>query len=225
MGYAPGSAPVGLPRRAGDGPTRPPGGGDIAAHADLRPPAPLEKHHRFDHFDCGNPPFNEWLARHARAHASGSARVFVTTLEDGETVVGYYALAAAQVAPEAAAKGEVFSPRSAPGSAPLEPPWSNPHSRRRCVAHFVLQFGCGTFASRPARRGLRSSTRDRPRRWVNRLGSGARRAARGGGPATCSLGDPRRSAQPCGRRERPRGDAADPRAAGRARSARYGLTW
>jgi GNAT superfamily N-acetyltransferase len=68
-----------------------------------RPPAPLEKHHRLDDFDCGEPALNEWLTRHARgAHASGSARVFVTTLEDGETVVGYYALAAAQVAPEAA---------------------------------------------------------------------------------------------------------------------------
>ncbi len=68
-----------------------------------RPPAPLEKHHRLDDFDCGEPALNEWLTRHARgAHASGSARVFVTTLEDGETVVGYYALAAAQVAPKAA---------------------------------------------------------------------------------------------------------------------------
>jgi GNAT superfamily N-acetyltransferase len=68
-----------------------------------RPPAPLEKHHRLDDFDCGEPALNEWLTRHARsAHASGSARVFVTTLEDGESVVGYYALAAAQVAPEAA---------------------------------------------------------------------------------------------------------------------------
>jgi GNAT superfamily N-acetyltransferase len=36
------------------------------------------------------------------AQASGSARVFVSTLDDGETVVGYYALAAAQVAPEEA---------------------------------------------------------------------------------------------------------------------------
>jgi GNAT superfamily N-acetyltransferase len=66
-----------------------------------RPPEPLERHHRLDDFDCGEPALDEWLKRHARgAHASGSARVFVATLEDGETVVGYYALAAAQVAPE-----------------------------------------------------------------------------------------------------------------------------
>lgn len=66
-------------------------------------PEPLGKHHRLDDFECGEPALDEWLKRHARgAHASGSARVFVTTLEDGETVVGYYALAAAQVAPDEA---------------------------------------------------------------------------------------------------------------------------
>jgi len=64
-------------------------------------PEPLGKHHRLDDFDCGEPALDGWLKRHARgAHASGSARVFVATLDDGETVVGYYALAAAQVAPE-----------------------------------------------------------------------------------------------------------------------------
>ncbi len=68
-----------------------------------RRPEPLGKRHRLDEFDCGEPALDEWLKRHAHdAHASGSARVFVTTLEDSETVVGYYALAAAQVAPEEA---------------------------------------------------------------------------------------------------------------------------
>ena len=68
-----------------------------------RPPESLDRHHRLDGFECGEPALDEWLKRHARsAHAAGSARVFVSTLEDGETVVGYYALAAAQVAPEAA---------------------------------------------------------------------------------------------------------------------------
>lgn len=86
-----------------------------------RPPAPLEKQHRLDDFDCGEPALNEWLTRHARvAHASGSARVFVTTLEDGETVVGYYALAAAQVAPEAATERALKGqPRTRPVPAVL----------------------------------------------------------------------------------------------------------
>jgi GNAT superfamily N-acetyltransferase len=66
-----------------------------------RPPEPLEKRHSLDDFDCGEPALDDWLKRHARsAHAAGSARVFVTTLDDGATVVGYYALAVAQVAPE-----------------------------------------------------------------------------------------------------------------------------
>jgi GNAT superfamily N-acetyltransferase len=81
-----------------------------------RPPEPLERRHRLDDFDCGEPALDEWLKRHARgAHASGSARVFVATLEDRETVVGYYALAAAQVGPddatERALKGQ---PRTRP---------------------------------------------------------------------------------------------------------------
>ncbi len=86
-----------------------------------RPPAPLEKHHRLDDFNCGEPALNEWLTRHARgAHASGSARVFVTTLEDGDTVVGYYALAAAQVAPAAATERALKGqPRTRPVPAVL----------------------------------------------------------------------------------------------------------
>ncbi|MCP9485543.1 MAG: GNAT family N-acetyltransferase [Gaiellaceae bacterium MAG52_C11] len=40
------------------------------------------------------------MKRYARsAHTADSAKVFVTTLADAETVVGYYALAAAQIVP------------------------------------------------------------------------------------------------------------------------------
>ena len=64
-------------------------------------PEPLAKHHRRDAFACGEPALDQWLMRHARsAQASDSARVYVATSEDGKTVVGYYALAAAQVAPQ-----------------------------------------------------------------------------------------------------------------------------
>ena len=81
-----------------------------------RPPEPLGKQHRLDEFDCGEPALDEWLKRHARgAQASGSARVFVSTLEDRETVVGYYALAAAQVAPEdATERARKGQPRARP---------------------------------------------------------------------------------------------------------------
>ena len=66
------------------------------------PPEPLARRHRPDAFDCGEPPLDEWLKRYARqAQGSGSSRVFVTTT-DGQTAVGYYALAAAQIEPESA---------------------------------------------------------------------------------------------------------------------------
>ena len=64
-------------------------------------PEPLARRHWLDGFDCGEPALDEWLKTYARAaHGSRSARVFVTT--DGTTVVGYYALTAAQIAPESA---------------------------------------------------------------------------------------------------------------------------
>jgi GNAT superfamily N-acetyltransferase len=75
-----------------------------------RRPEPLTKSHVLEGFDCGSPPLNEWLGRHAlTSQSAGTARVFVTT-EDSVRVVGYYALAAAQVEPVAAterlAKGQ-----------------------------------------------------------------------------------------------------------------------
>ena len=81
-----------------------------------RRPEPLGKHHRLDAFRCGEPALDDWLRRHAHAaQSSDSARVYVTTLEDGETVVGYYALAAAQVAPaQATARALKGQPRARP---------------------------------------------------------------------------------------------------------------
>jgi GNAT superfamily N-acetyltransferase len=73
-------------------------------------PEPLDKRHLLDAFECGEVALDDWLKKYARtAQGSGSARVYVTT-NDGKTVVGYYALAAAHVQPEAAtervSKGE-----------------------------------------------------------------------------------------------------------------------
>ena len=81
-----------------------------------RRPVPFGKQHRVDDFHCGEPALDDWLKRHAfGAQASGSARVFVTMFTDGETVVGYYALAAAHVAPEAAtARALKGQPRARP---------------------------------------------------------------------------------------------------------------
>jgi len=62
-------------------------------------PEPLAARHELAPFDCGEPALDQWLQRHARtSHASGAARVFVTTHSDEPArVVGYYALAAAQI--------------------------------------------------------------------------------------------------------------------------------
>jgi GNAT superfamily N-acetyltransferase len=81
-----------------------------------RRPEPLGKRHRVDEFDCGEPALDEWLKRYARsAQASDSARVFVVTLEDEESVVAFYALAAAQVSPEdATARALTGQPQARP---------------------------------------------------------------------------------------------------------------
>ena len=77
-----------------------------------RRPEPLARHHALDDFACGEPALDAWLVKHARAaNASDTARVFVVTTDDEpQAVVGYYAVAAAQVesasATERARKGQ-----------------------------------------------------------------------------------------------------------------------
>jgi len=66
-------------------------------------PEPLAREHPRTGFACGEPELDRWLADHALgAQAAGSARVFVST--DGHRVVGYYALAAAQLHPDDASE-------------------------------------------------------------------------------------------------------------------------
>jgi GNAT superfamily N-acetyltransferase len=71
-------------------------------------PAPLGPQHNVDGFDCGKPPLNDWLLRHARqAQGSGSAKTFVAC--QGDNVAGYFSLTVGQVdtvdAPERLRKG------------------------------------------------------------------------------------------------------------------------
>jgi predicted N-acetyltransferase YhbS len=66
------------------------------------PPEPLRGKRNTEGFECGEPSLDRWIGSHARlAEATDSARVFVTT-DDGERVVGFYALAAASVSPDEA---------------------------------------------------------------------------------------------------------------------------
>lgn len=74
----------------------------------LRTPEPLDAQHRLEGFDCGKPPLNDWLLRHAKqAQGSGSAKTFVVA--DDERIAGYFSLTVGQVdtleAPERIRKG------------------------------------------------------------------------------------------------------------------------
>ena len=65
-----------------------------------RAPEPLHTSHRLDGFASGEPALDDWLARYALAEKlSGTARVYVSTLDDEQTVVDFFAVAAAQVSP------------------------------------------------------------------------------------------------------------------------------
>jgi GNAT superfamily N-acetyltransferase len=62
----------------------------------LRPPEPLADHHDLTPFGSGMASLDDWLRRRARANqVSGASRTFV--LCDGETIIGYYALASGAV--------------------------------------------------------------------------------------------------------------------------------
>src|SRR5262245_42630106 len=80
----------------------------MAKKTNLQTPVPLEKGHEVAGFDCGSPPLNDYLRKHAlQNHQNRSARTYVV-LRIGR-VVGYYSLAAASVerdsVPSRVAKG------------------------------------------------------------------------------------------------------------------------
>jgi predicted N-acetyltransferase YhbS len=81
----------------------------------FRAPEPLTTRHDILAFDCGVPPLNAWLHRHAIANQeSRAARTFVVCVE--QRVVGYYALAAGSVV-HAEATGKVR--RNMPDPVPM----------------------------------------------------------------------------------------------------------
>lgn len=67
------------------------------------PIEPIVADHEAAGFDCGLEAQTLWLRRHAlQAHRAGTSRIFVVCAAVGRRVVGYYALAAGSVEPEAA---------------------------------------------------------------------------------------------------------------------------
>lgn len=68
----------------------------MSSTAPLNRPEPLLATHKAAGFDCGIPELDTYLIRHAwNNHQAGSARTFVCT--EGDVIVGYYSLAAAQI--------------------------------------------------------------------------------------------------------------------------------
>ena len=62
----------------------------------LSAPQPLAEHHLLADFDCGEPSLDDWLKRRAaRNQANGSSRTYFVC--EGETVIGYYCLAAGAI--------------------------------------------------------------------------------------------------------------------------------
>ncbi len=59
-------------------------------------PAPLADHHQLADFDSGESSLDDWLKRHAtKNQTNGSSRTYVVC--EGDTVVGYYCLAAGAI--------------------------------------------------------------------------------------------------------------------------------
>lgn len=138
-------------------------------------PEPLDKRHRLDAFECGESALDDWLRRYARqAQAAGSARVFVTT-SDGESVIGYYALAAASVEPDAVTvrvrKGEPQRPIPAVLLARLA---VDRHHQNRGVGSSLLQDAVLRCLSASESIGVRAmlvhAKHDEARAWYEKYG-------------------------------------------------------
>lgn len=62
----------------------------------LSVPQPLADHHLLANFDSGEPSLNDWLKRRAaKNQANGSSRTYAVC--EGDTVIGYYCLAAGAI--------------------------------------------------------------------------------------------------------------------------------
>jgi GNAT superfamily N-acetyltransferase len=67
----------------------------------LRRPVLLDQTHVTAEFDCGKPPLNNFLVKHALANqAGGGARTYVSTPEGQKRVIGFYSLAPGSVSPD-----------------------------------------------------------------------------------------------------------------------------
>ncbi len=68
--------------------------------APLNPPALLTRDHDFSDFDCGKPPLNDFLTKHALQNQAGGGGARTYVLTRSNRVIGYYSLAPASVTVE-----------------------------------------------------------------------------------------------------------------------------
>jgi GNAT superfamily N-acetyltransferase len=66
-----------------------------SARPALTTPAPISAQHGVSQFDCGKAPLNDWLRQRAQKNEGRASRCFVVC--EGQSVVGFYALAAGSV--------------------------------------------------------------------------------------------------------------------------------
>jgi predicted N-acetyltransferase YhbS len=138
-------------------------------------PQPLERGHDRKAFRCGEPELDRWLAKHAlQAQRSGTARAFVSTAEG--RVVGYYALAAAEVrAEEATARALRGQPRRRPVPAVLLARLAVDQGHQgKGLGRSLLQDAMLRSAAAAEQLGLRvmlvHAKSERARRWYERFG-------------------------------------------------------
>lgn len=138
-------------------------------------PTPLARGHERAGFRCGEPALDRWLAAHAApAHRAGGARVFVTSAEG--RVVGYYALAAAEVRPgEATARALRGQPRGRPVPAVLLARLAVDRDHQgRGLGRSLLQDAMLRCVAAAKEIGVRvllvHAKHERARRWYERFG-------------------------------------------------------
>ena len=70
--------------------------------ADLKPPCPINESHKLERFSCGFRSLDWWLKTKARRNENACASRTYVLCDQGDQVIGYYALATGSLSPEQA---------------------------------------------------------------------------------------------------------------------------
>ena len=69
---------------------------------DLKAPCPINENHKLEYFSCGIPSLDSWLKTKARRNENARASRTYVLCNQGNDVIGYYALATGALSPEQA---------------------------------------------------------------------------------------------------------------------------